>query len=87
VYRDSVGKPERKRSLERTRCRWVDNTEIDIQKWVSIILRSVFRSGMWGHGLDQCGSGQGQLARNYKFGDEHSGSIQFREFLDWLRTG
>jgi hypothetical protein len=30
-----VGKPERKRSLERPRCRWVDNIKMDLReiKW------------------------------------------------------
>jgi hypothetical protein len=32
VYRVLVGKPEVKRPLGRPRCRWVDNTEMDIQK-------------------------------------------------------
>jgi hypothetical protein len=30
VYRLSVGKPEGKRQLGRSRCRWVDNTEMDL---------------------------------------------------------
>jgi len=28
----------------------------------SIILRWIFRNGMWGHALDRAGSGEGQLA-------------------------
>jgi hypothetical protein len=32
VYRDLVGKPEGKRSLGRTRCRWEDNIRMDLQE-------------------------------------------------------
>jgi hypothetical protein len=32
VYRVLVGKPEGKRRLERPRCRWEDDIEIDLQK-------------------------------------------------------
>jgi len=46
MYRVLVGKPEGKRPLGR---RDVDER---------IILRWVFRSGMWGCGLDRTGSGQ-----------------------------
>jgi hypothetical protein len=31
AYRILVGKPEGKRSLGRPRCRWVDNTKIDLR--------------------------------------------------------
>jgi hypothetical protein len=31
-YRILVGKPEGKRPLGRTRCRWVDNIEMDLRK-------------------------------------------------------
>jgi hypothetical protein len=31
VYRGLVGKPEEKRSLGRTRCRWEDNIKMDLQ--------------------------------------------------------
>jgi hypothetical protein len=29
VYRLLIGKPERKRPLERPRCRWIDNIKMD----------------------------------------------------------
>ena len=32
VYRVLVGKPEGKRSLGRTRCRWEDNIKMDLQE-------------------------------------------------------
>jgi hypothetical protein len=45
VYRLLVGNPEGKRPLGKTRGRWVDNIKMN------------FRSGVWGYGLDQAGSG------------------------------
>jgi hypothetical protein len=41
---------------------------------------------MVGHGLDQSGSGYGQVAGSCVYGDEPSGSIKCGEFLEWLRT-
>ena len=32
VYRVLVGKPERRRTLGRPRCRWVDNIRMDLQE-------------------------------------------------------
>ena len=32
VYRVLMGKPEGKRPLERTRCRWEDNIKMDLQE-------------------------------------------------------
>jgi len=32
VYRVLVGKPERRRPQGRPRCRWVDNTRLDLQE-------------------------------------------------------
>jgi hypothetical protein len=46
AYRALVGKPEGRRPLERSRHRWEDNI-----KMVE-----------WGHRVDGCGSGQGQVA-------------------------
>ena len=43
--------------------------------------------GCGGYGLDQAGSGQGQVAGTCEYGDEHSGSIKCGEFLDQLKTG
>ena len=37
---------------------------------------------MWRHGLDQCGSGQGQVAGTCEYGNEPLGSIKLRGFLD-----
>jgi hypothetical protein len=34
AYTYSVGKPERKRTLERCRCRWEDNIKMDIREIV-----------------------------------------------------
>jgi hypothetical protein len=42
---------------------------------------------MWGHGLDRAGSGQGQVAGTYEFGNEPSGSMKCGKLLDWLKTG
>ena len=46
VYRVLVGKPERKRPLERPRRRWVDNIKMDLQEvgcgymdWIGLALR------------------------------------------------
>ena len=37
---------------------------------------------MWGHGPGRAGSAYGQVARTYECGNELSGSIKCREFLD-----
>jgi hypothetical protein len=42
---------------------------------------------MWRYGLDQAGSGQGQVAGTCECGNEPSGTLKCVEFLDWLRTG
>jgi hypothetical protein len=39
-------------------------------------------AGYGGYGLDRAGSGSGQLAGTCDFGNEPSGSIKCREFLD-----
>jgi hypothetical protein len=51
-----------------------------------IILRLIFRKWMWGYGMDRSGSRQGQVAGNCECGNEPSGSIKCREFLDYLKT-
>jgi hypothetical protein len=33
LYRILVGKPEGKRPLGRSRCRWEDNIKVDLQEW------------------------------------------------------
>ena len=65
AYRALVGKPEGGRPLGRPRRRWEDNIKMD--------LREV---GWGGHGLDQSGSGKGQVVGCCEYGDEHSGSIK-----------
>jgi len=42
---------------------------------------------MWDYGVDETGSGYGQVAGTCECGNEPSGSIKCREFLDLLRTG
>ena len=65
---DFGGKPEGKRPLGRPRHRWQGNNKMNL--------------GMWGHGLDQAGSGEGQVAGACECGNEISGSIKCEEFLD-----
>ena len=52
-----------------------------------IILQWIFRKWNGGHRLDCSGLEQGQEAGCCECGNEHSGSIKCREFLDQLRTG
>jgi len=68
VYRVLMVKPEGKRLPGRPRCRRQDNIKMDLQKW--------------GHGLDQAGSGEGQVAGACECSNEPSGSIKCEEFLD-----
>jgi hypothetical protein len=49
VYRALVGKSEGKGPLGRPRRRWEDRIKMDLQEVG------------WGHGLDCCGSGKGQV--------------------------
>jgi hypothetical protein len=70
AYRALVGKPEGRRPLGRPRRRWEDNIKMDLSEVG------------WGHGLDQSGSGQGQVAGSCEYGDEPSGSIKCGEFLE-----
>jgi hypothetical protein len=51
-----------------------------------IILRWIFRSRMWEYGLDQSGSGQGQVPGTCECCNVPSGSIKCREFHEWLKT-
>ena len=69
VYRVLVGKPEGRNHLE--------DPGIDGR----IILRWLFRKWDVGHGLDQSGSGQGQMADTCECGNETSGSIKCWKFL------
>jgi hypothetical protein len=49
MYRFMMGKPEGKRQLRKPRLRWENNIKMDLQEVG------------WGHGVDLCGSGQGQM--------------------------
>jgi hypothetical protein len=55
VYRVVVEKPEGRSSFERPRRRWEDNIKMNL------------REVRWGHGLDEFGSEQGQVAGSCKF--------------------
>jgi hypothetical protein len=52
-----------------------------------IVLTWTFRKWDVGHGLDQPGSGQVQVAGTYECGNETLGFMKCREFLDKLKTG
>ena len=56
VYRVLAGKPQGKKPLARSRCRWEDNIKIDLQE-------------IWRQGLDWSGLGQGQVAGSYEHGN------------------
>jgi len=71
VHRVLVRKPEGRRPLGRPRRRLVDNIKIDLQD-----------SGMWVYGLDWTGSGYRHVADACECGNEPSGSVKCREFLD-----
>jgi hypothetical protein len=58
-YTVLVGKPEGKRPLGRRRCRWEDNTEIDLKR---------HRMGLYG--LNSSGSGQEPAQGPSKYGSE-----------------
>ena len=75
VYRLLVEKPEGMRPLVRIWHRWEDN------------IKRIFKSGMWLHGLDRSGSGQGEMVGTCECRNEPSGSIKFGEFLETLRNG
>jgi hypothetical protein len=47
-----------------------------------IILKWIFERLDGGHRLDRSGSGYGQVASSCEYGDEPSGSIKCREFLE-----
>ena len=66
-----VGRSEGRRPLRRPRCRWKDNTKLDPS-----------RSETGGHGMDRSGLGEGQVASSFECGNELSGSIKCRKFLE-----
>jgi hypothetical protein len=67
VYRVLVGKPEGRNHLENPGVDW------------RIILRWILRK--WEYGLDQAGSGEGQVTGTFECGNEPSGSIKCGEFF------
>ena len=70
AYRVLMGKPKVKRLRGRPRPKWEDNIKIGLQEVG------------WGHGLDQSGSGQGQVVGTCECGNEHSVAIQCWDFHD-----
>ena len=74
AYRVLVGKPAGKRPLGRSRRRWEHIIKTDLQEVG------------WGHGLDRCGSGQGQVAGTCKCGNQPSGSIKWGGGVGGLLT-
>ena len=52
-----------------------------------IILRWIFSKWDMGHGLDQYGSGLGQVSGTCECCNETSGYRKSGRFLDWLQTG
>jgi hypothetical protein len=65
------GRPERKRSLGRSRRRWENNIKMNLKE-----------KGIGRHGLDGASSGQGQAPGSCKCGDGLLCSIKCGEFLD-----
>jgi hypothetical protein len=49
-----------------------------------IILKRL--NSLGGHGMDTCGSGQGQLAVSYEHGNETYASINYKELSGSLRA-
>jgi len=73
-YRILVGRPEGRRPVGRPRCRWED---------ITMDLNEVGRGG----GMDWIELAQGRAGSgSCKRGNEHSGSIECRGLLVYLRT-
>jgi len=70
AYRVLMAKPKGKKPLGIPRHRWEANFKIDLQKMGG------------GSGLDCSGSGYGQMAGSCECGNELSGSMKCKEFLD-----
>ena len=70
AYRVLVGKPERSRPLEGPRCRWESNTKMDL------------REVEWGHGMDRCDSGLGQMAGCSEYGNKPFSSLKCGEIRE-----
>jgi hypothetical protein len=75
AYRIFVGKPEGKRPLGRPKCRWKDNTKMD--------LRETEWSGVDWFDLTQ---DRDQLEVSCEHGNEILGFIKYWEILEWLRN-
>ena len=60
---------------------WRKETIWKTHAWMGIyvILRWIFRRGMWGYELTRSGSGLGEVAGTSECGNEPSGSIKFGE--------
>jgi hypothetical protein len=73
TYRLLVGKPEGKRPLGRSRCRWVVNIKMDLLEMG------------WGS-VDWIGLAQdrGQVESSCECGDEPSGPVKCWETIEWL---
>jgi hypothetical protein len=69
VYRILLGTPEFERSLGRLRCRWEDNIKMDLME-------------IWFGGVDFIHMAQGKGCCGH--GNEPSGCVKDREFLDLL---
>ena len=65
MYRVLVGKLEGKRPLGRPRRRWEGNIRMDLHE-----------VGCGGYGMDQAGSGLGQVADGCECGNEALGSVK-----------
>ena len=75
IFRFLLGKPEGRRPIGRSGHEWKYKIRVNLQHVVF---------GM--NGLACSGSGKGQLAGTCECGNEPSGSINSKDFPDWLRT-
>ena len=74
VYGILVGKPEGKKPLGRSNHRWKDNIKMDLKEigWVRMV---------WIYLVQD----RGQMVGCCEHGNEHTGSVVYGEFLDYLR--
>jgi hypothetical protein len=73
TYKILVGRPEDKKLLDRTRCRWQDTFKMDL-KYKEVLVRDC--------GLNSCGSGHGTEAGFCEHGNEPLGSLKDGEILE-----
>jgi len=64
-------------------CDHLEDPDVDGE----VILSSIFKMLVVGHGLDGASSGNRQLEGACECGNETSVSTKCREFLDWLKNG